>query len=155
MLPKWICGRLAPLDFGSSLRDISSFFFSQRRASAFGLGEPRLERILIRRAKEPPDRPQQPIEPAKSDRPRMSHDAPWNSGRRSGTPVRGAASASPGPGVVAAPELAGRRCPSLGRYCDAAAPGQGCANGRGYQGRGGDVKTPQIDDENANSDHVL
>jgi hypothetical protein len=76
MLPKWICGRLAPLDFGSSLRDISSFFFSQRRASAFGLGEPRLERILIRRAKEPPDRPQQPIEPAKSDRPRMSHDAP-------------------------------------------------------------------------------
>ena len=103
MLPKWICGRLAPLDFGSSLRDISSFFFSQRRAGAFGLGEPRLERILIRRAKEPPDRPQQPIEPAKSDRPRMSHDAPWNSGRRSGTPVRGAASASPGPGVVAAP----------------------------------------------------
>jgi hypothetical protein len=75
MLPKWICGRLAPLDFGSSFRDIPSFVFSQRCAGAFGLGEPRLERVLIRCSKEPPDRPQQAIETAKTDRPRMSLDA--------------------------------------------------------------------------------
>ena len=67
MLPKWICGGLAPLDFGSSFRDIPSFFFSQRRAGAFGLGQPRLERVLIRCAKEPPDRPHQAIEPAKTE----------------------------------------------------------------------------------------
>jgi len=39
------------------------------------LGEPRLERVLIRCSKEPPDRPQQAIETAKTDRPRMSLDA--------------------------------------------------------------------------------
>jgi hypothetical protein len=74
MLPKWICGRLASLDFGSSFRNIPSFFFSQRRAGVFGLGEPCLERILSRPAKEPPDRPHEAVEPAKSDRPRMTHD---------------------------------------------------------------------------------